>query len=113
LKLNNHRIAGGADGSCKIWFKNGRANYVTGYHPLFMMAKCAQRFVKKPYAVAGLGLLSGFLTGYVRGVAQVNDRALVKYLRSQQLNRLLSRPSLWDLPTSREHCAGRDKVGQQ
>jgi poly-beta-1,6-N-acetyl-D-glucosamine synthase len=98
LKLNHHRMAGGADGAWKNWVKNGRANYITGYHPLFMLFKCAQRLVKQPYFVAGLGLLSGFVGGYIQRVPQVQDEPLMKYLRRQQLNRLLMKPSLWDTP---------------
>ena len=36
LRVVQHKPTGGADGSLKNWFKNGRANYLTGYHPLFM-----------------------------------------------------------------------------
>src|SRR5256885_11225076 len=42
-----------ADGRWKNWVKNGRANYISGYHPVFMVLKCMQRLVQKPYGVAG------------------------------------------------------------
>ena len=38
LKLCHHRPAGGAQGTWKNLLKNGLANYVAGYHPLFMLA---------------------------------------------------------------------------
>jgi len=98
LKLLHHRIAGEVDGAWKNWFKNGRANYISGYHPLFMMLKCTQRMFKKPYGVAGLGLMSGFASGYLNDLPQVEDRALIGYVRRQQLNRLLFRDNLWDRP---------------
>jgi hypothetical protein len=45
--------------------------------------------------MAALGLLSGFVGGYLKGVPQVDDRRLIAYLRRQQINRLLFRASLW------------------
>ncbi len=56
LKLHHHRFAGKADGVWKNWVKNGRANYITGYHPLFMLFKCVSRSWKKPYFVGAAGL---------------------------------------------------------
>jgi poly-beta-1,6-N-acetyl-D-glucosamine synthase len=96
LKLWHHRAAGSAQGTWKNWVKNGLANYVAGYHPLFMGCKCAKRVVARPYGIAALGLLVGFLSGYIRRVPQVADRDLIRYLRQQQLQRLLLRESLWD-----------------
>lgn len=86
---------GSADGTWRNWFKNGRANYVTGYHPLFMLSKCLKRLFSPPVVVGAVGLLCGFVSGYLRRAPQVADRELIQYLRQQQLNRLLFRPSLW------------------
>jgi glycosyltransferase involved in cell wall biosynthesis len=95
LKLNHHRFAGNADGAWKNWVKNGRANYITGYHPLFMFCKCVSRVLEKPYLVAAAGLSFGFLSGYVRRVPRVDDEKLIRYLRDQQIRRLTLRDSLW------------------
>src|SRR5688572_11686683 len=85
LKVLHYRPTGGADGRWKNWFKNGRANYIVGYHPIFMLVKCARRALKRP--VAGVGLLAGFLTGPFARVRQIEDRAVIRYLRRQQMNR--------------------------
>jgi poly-beta-1,6-N-acetyl-D-glucosamine synthase len=95
IKLLQLKSTGTADGTWKNWVKNGRANYITGYHPLFMLAKCARRSLQRPYALAALGLFTGFITGYFKRIPQVPDTALVQYVRSQQLNRLLGKQSLW------------------
>lgn len=95
IKILQLKSTGNADGTWRNWVKNGRANYITGYHPAFMLAKCLKRTVQKPYGVAALALLSGFVGGYLRGLPQVQDASLVRYVREQQLNRLLGRPSLW------------------
>lgn len=95
IPLHHHRFAGTADGSWSNLVKNGLANYVTGYHPLFMALKCLKRSVQKPYVVGAAGLWSGFCRGYVKRVARVDDPALIRYVRRQQLNKLIFRPSLW------------------
>jgi poly-beta-1,6-N-acetyl-D-glucosamine synthase len=95
LRLFQLKPTGAADGSWKNWVKNGRANYITGYHPLFMLLKCFKRIFQPPYGLAALGLLSGFCGGYLGRIPQVPDPDLIRYLRRQQMNRLLGRDSLW------------------
>jgi glycosyltransferase involved in cell wall biosynthesis len=98
LKLVHHRPTGGAYGQWNGWIKDGRANYVAGYHPLFMFLKCLRRMVEKPYLIGGCGLLVGFLGGYAKQVPQVQDKQLIRYFRRQQINRLLGKRSLWSQP---------------
>ena len=95
IKIVHHRLAGAAYGTWQNWVKNGRANYVAGYHPFFMLLKCASRVSKKPYGIAALGLWVGFCSGYVKRMWRVDDPKFVRYFRRQQLRRLLGRPSLW------------------
>ncbi len=95
IPLKHHRSTGAADGSWKNWEKNGVANYITGYHPVFMLLKCLKRSTRPPYFIGALGLWWGFCRGYLQRVARVNDPALIQYVRRQQLNRLTMKPSLW------------------
>lgn len=97
LKLHQLKFTGSADGLWRGWVKNGRANYVTGYHPLFMLAKCARRTLRRPYLVGAAGLAWGYLSGYWQSATPcVDDRRLIRYVRDQQLRKLTFRPSLWD-----------------
>lgn len=95
IPLHHHRATGAADGALRTHVKFGRANYVAGYHPLFMAAKCARRLVRPPYLLGAAALGWGYVSGYLRRVPAVDDAALVRYVRRQQLNKLLRRPSLW------------------
>lgn len=95
LKLSHHRFTGAADGVWKDSVKSGLANYVTGYHPLFMLSKCVRRLISKHHLVGSVGLGWGFVKGYLSHVPQVQDRALVAYTRSQQLRRLFFLESVW------------------
>jgi poly-beta-1,6-N-acetyl-D-glucosamine synthase len=95
IKLLHHRQAGEADGTWLNWFKNGRANYLSGYHPIFMLFKCGVRIFRKPYGIGALGLMSGFVSGYLKRAPQIDDARLIDFVRREQIKRLLFKPSLW------------------
>ena len=95
ITVLHRRPTGAADGAWRNWFKNGRANYITGYHPLFMTLKCLKRLLQRPYFVAALGLFCGFISGYVRHESQIEDKALIQYIRKQQLRCLFLQDSIW------------------
>lgn len=95
LQLLHHRYTGAADGSWRNCVKNGRANYISGYHPLFMLLKCTKRMFQKPFFIGSIGLFYGFISGYTKRISQVDDRVLIKYLRKQQLKRLIFGSSIW------------------
>lgn len=95
LKIHQLKDTGSADGKWTNWVKNGLANYITGYHPLFMLAKCVKRLPSRPYLIGAAGLSWGFLKGYLTRTPQVPDRPLIKYVRSQQLRKLTGRPCIW------------------
>ncbi|MGO9373414.1 MAG: glycosyltransferase family 2 protein, partial [Syntrophobacteraceae bacterium] len=95
LSLVQHKPTGAADGKWRNWFKNGLANYVTGYHPIFMLGKCFKRTFQQPYFVTAVALWAGFCSGYIKQLPQVKDRQLIRYLRRQQLRRLSGLPSIY------------------
>jgi biofilm PGA synthesis N-glycosyltransferase PgaC len=95
LRLSHHRLTGAADGAWRDCIKNGRANYITGYHPLFMLLKCAGRLAQRPYILGSVGLFWGFLSGYLRRTPQVQDRTLIRYTRNQQMRKLMMLESIW------------------
>lgn len=95
IPLRHHRYTGTADGTWRTQVKFGVANYIAGYHPLFMVLKCARRSFRRPVLVGALGLLWGFAGGYLRRLPPVPDADLIRYVRREQLNKLLFRPSLW------------------
>lgn len=95
IKLIHHRYTGNAYGKWGSSVKNGMANYLSGYHPLFMIAKCGKRFVQKPYSINAIGLGYGYIKGYLNNIPQAIDSETIKYLRRQQLRRLMFMPSIW------------------
>ncbi|MBD3338541.1 MAG: glycosyltransferase [Candidatus Lokiarchaeota archaeon] len=95
LKLTHHRYTGAADGSWKNSVKNGRANYISGYHPFFMIAKCINRISTKPFLIGSIGLFYGYIWSYLKKTERINDKKLIKFLRQQQINLLLRRKTIW------------------
>jgi biofilm PGA synthesis N-glycosyltransferase PgaC len=106
LTLIQHKPTGDADGAWRNAFKNGRANYITGYHPAFMMAKCIKRSVDRPVLVGSIALLSGFVSGYLKRIPRGADHRIIRYLRQQQMRRMLHRPSIYVLCGADTSCAG-------
>jgi glycosyltransferase involved in cell wall biosynthesis len=95
LQLFHYRFTGAADGAWKDCIKNGRANYITGYHPLFMLLKCIKRVFSKPYVIGSVGLFWGFLKAYLDRASQVADQRVIEYTRNQQMRRLLLLKTIW------------------
>ncbi|MGH9447999.1 MAG: glycosyltransferase family A protein [Terriglobia bacterium] len=95
LALTHYRITGAADGRWRNLVKNGKSDFISGYHPLFMIAKCISRLACRPYVLGSAALAYGFVKGYLTGTPQVNDRELIRYLRSQQLGRLWGGATIW------------------
>jgi biofilm PGA synthesis N-glycosyltransferase PgaC len=95
LKLVQHKATGGADGFWRDRFKNGRANYITGYHPIYMLAKCVKRSLRRPIFLESLALLAGFCSGYLKRIPQVQDDEVIRYLRQQQIRFLLRQPGIY------------------
>ena len=95
IPLYQERVTGGADGQWRNYVKNGLANYISGYHPLFMLLKCLKRIFQKPRIIGATALMYGYVSGYMKRIKQVDDKSLVEYIRKQQINRLLLRDSIW------------------
>lgn len=95
LQLVHHRRTGTAEGIWAGLVKDGLADYVCGYHPLFMLAKCLARITRKPYVLGSLALFTGYISGYWKGIPQFDDRETIDYLRHQQISRLLGGKTIW------------------
>ena len=95
IKVIHRRPTGAVQGFWRDGVKMGRAAYVSGYHPLFMLVKCGKRLFQKPFVVGALAHAWGFTSSYFKPVQQVNDKALVRYIRQQQIRRLLLLDSIW------------------
>jgi len=95
IKLLQQRPTGTSENLWKDLVKCGRARYVSGYHPLFMISSCIFRLFQKPFLMGSTGLFYGYVSGYWKHLPQVNDPGFIKYLRDQQMRRLMGRETIW------------------
>lgn len=94
-ELVQHRPTGKAEGWWRDRVKNGKAYYTAGYHPVFFAVKFLYRLTRRPYVVGATAMCCGFLSGYLGRASRINDAEFVRYLRRQQMNRLLRRQTIW------------------
>lgn len=95
ILVNHHRWTGASFGKWKGIAKNGKTDYVSGYHPLFFLGKCVRRSLQRPYILGSCALAYGFLAAWLSGMPQVDDPELIKYLQHEQLARLTGRETIW------------------
>ena len=95
ILVRHHRWTGASFGKWGGITKNGKTDYVSGYHPLFLFAKCAKRLFERPYVLGSLALGYGYLAARWQNMPQVDDPQLIKYLQAQQLAKLLGRETIW------------------
>jgi len=90
LKVLHYRPTGEAAGAWQDNVKNGRADYVSGYHPLFLFLKCLRRISQRPYLLKSVAHGYGYLSAFMRGTPRIQDQKLRRYIRGQQMKRLVS-----------------------
>jgi biofilm PGA synthesis N-glycosyltransferase PgaC len=94
ITAKHHRPQGASSG-WKARVAAGLSAYKVGYSPLFMTMRAARRSLSQPFPFAGPLLMAGFLKGYLQNTQRTASPELVKFIRRQQLRRLLLRSSLW------------------
>jgi poly-beta-1,6-N-acetyl-D-glucosamine synthase len=95
IRAYHHRPQGAAGGYLQANLAAGRAAYNVGYHPLFLMMRAAKRGLSWPPVIGGMFLFAGYLEGYLRRNQKIAPPELVKFIRRQQLRRLLMMESVW------------------
>jgi biofilm PGA synthesis N-glycosyltransferase PgaC len=95
MKVIHQRSTGAVQGFWLDGVKMGRAAYVSGYHPLFMFVKCLKRLKQRPYVLSAVAHGYGYFSSVLKRSTRVADPALIRYIRRQQLRRLLLLESIW------------------
>ena len=95
LQMEHHRWTGATYGRWGGVVKNGKTDYVSGYHPLFVLAKAAARIGQRPYILGSFALIYGYLGAYLEKIPRVDDPALIQYLQRQQLAKLAGKETIW------------------
>lgn len=95
IHMTHHRFTGASWGRWGSLVKDGKTDYVSGYHPLFITAKSVARLARRPYLVGSVALLYGYISAYLHRIPRVDDPSLIRYLRRQQLARLFGGQTIW------------------
>jgi glycosyltransferase involved in cell wall biosynthesis len=95
ILARHHRPQGIAGGLLRGRLASGRAAYYAGYSPLYLTAAALRRMLQPPLIVGGVLLLAGYFEGYLRRLPRVDDLDLIRFIRRQQIRRLLAMESLW------------------
>jgi len=79
-----------AEGNISRRFRQfGERDYALGYHPIFEVIKCGYRSLRRPVLIGGFMWLAGYIGCYLRRKKRLLPPDLVRFIREEQLNRLL------------------------
>jgi glycosyltransferase involved in cell wall biosynthesis len=81
---------GGHDWVIEVAARMKGMDYAVGSHPFFEFVKCLRRIKARPYFLGGLFRMAGFVWGYVRREERIVSHELVRYLRDEQVTRVLN-----------------------
>jgi poly-beta-1,6-N-acetyl-D-glucosamine synthase len=95
IRCFHHRPQGSAAGLLRGRLDAGRSAWYVGYSPLFLLARAARRVFDRPFLLGSIMMLAGYAEGFVRRRPRVNDPDLIRFIRRQQMRRLLMMDSLW------------------
>jgi biofilm PGA synthesis N-glycosyltransferase PgaC len=95
IHMIHHRFTGASWGKWGGLVKDGKIDYVSGYHPLFLAAKSIVRLGRRPYFLGSFALLYGYVSACLHRTPQVDDSSVIRYLRQQQLARLFGGETIW------------------
>jgi glycosyltransferase involved in cell wall biosynthesis len=95
LVLTHHRPMGTSQGS--IWqgkVRHGRGRYVTGSHPLFVLASGIYRMADRPFVICGVGIIYGYFSAWIGGHPQIDNPDIKRFRRRKELE-MLSPLNAW------------------
>lgn len=95
LEVIQLRRTGSMNGSFNNMVKNGRANYISHYHPLFVIIKAFRRAFKKPFLMESIAILYGYVGAAIKRENRIDDINFRNYIRNQQLRKITFRSSIW------------------
>jgi len=87
IRAYHHRPLSAAEGKIKGAFRSGKMDYSLGYHPVYEILKCFNRFKEKPFALNGITRLMGYLSAFIYREKEV-DKNFEKFIRDEQINRM-------------------------
>jgi glycosyltransferase involved in cell wall biosynthesis len=85
-QFHHHRSLGTGESNARAaLFNYGRKDYYLGNHPLWEALRILYRMAKKPYVIAGLTILSGYLSEALSGADRPVSRELTRFHRREEM----------------------------
>jgi len=94
LRVNHLRKTQTASGALAGQRNKGFVSYYVGYHPFYAFLRSVFTCFKKPYIIGGAFMFFGYLEALLKK-SRITDTDLVKYLRRQQINKILGKATIW------------------
>ena len=95
LKIHHLKKTQSSGGIFSGSFNHGVASYNSGYHPLFVLSKAVYVLLFRRYKLNSIGLLWGYFSSMIKLKPKPIDKELIKYIRKQQMNKLLGKETIW------------------
>jgi len=91
LRVFHHRITG-TDKCNTLYarYHQGKEDYFLGYHPMFEVLKFLARIKEKPLVIGSIFRFFGYIEGLLSREPIVIPNEVVKYLRKEQMMRIIS-----------------------
>lgn len=86
--LHHREIGSARHGALIAQFRVGVVDYALGSHPLWELCRIIYQLTRKPFALGGLMIASGYVLAKVRRVKRPVSRELVAFRRREQMQRL-------------------------
>jgi biofilm PGA synthesis N-glycosyltransferase PgaC len=77
-----------------VCFRMGQMDYIMGGLPVFEIARCAARMLKRPFLVAGMAMFAGYIWAFIRGEEIRIPLEVLEFMQTEQKQKLLSKISL-------------------
>ena len=72
----------------RMVLRAGERQHFLGYHPLFAILRGFYRIFQKPFFIAGILNIFGFLMAELKRTEQIEDKEIIRYLRKKQMERI-------------------------
>jgi glycosyltransferase involved in cell wall biosynthesis len=95
IRAYHHRPQGTASSVWRARLSAGRAAYRSGYSMLFMLARALHDLFTPPPLVGSAMMLAGYFESFLIRSPRAAPPELVRFVRQQQLRRLLRLETLW------------------
>jgi biofilm PGA synthesis N-glycosyltransferase PgaC len=96
LKISHLKKTQNSAGPFKGGTNFGIALYNAGYHPLFVILKSFYILLVRRFKTTSPGLLWGYFSSLIKRKPRAVDKELMKYIRKQQMNKILGKKTIWN-----------------